>query len=302
VNFFEFKPNFERFKTAILFASYEERCANVAGDLITSGFRGEVHILYCEDLPKESIKPKLHHLKSLFTHRIKMVPVLFRNPIPAIHAARKFDWEMPVLLDVSCFNRGNLFPFLWASALGIDVHPEISFAYSAPRSYGDWLSADYEEPKNIVGFSGGLEFARDRVLICAVGYETGRAIAVIRAAEPSRVILTVGTIPTLEEFCERNLKTVDEVHGSRAYEVHEIDVSDPSACKRDLESLTANFIDGTEVSFAPFSTKLSCLAIWALWLKDSSIRLWNAQPGLYNLLDYSKGSTKPRYFRVDWSA
>lgn len=300
MNFFEAECNFGQLEMAILFASYEDRSTSVARNLLDSGFEGSVNVLFCDDLPSERIKSSLDEISRLFTSRVKIIPVSYHNPIPAIQAARNLDWHGTALIDISCFNRGNLFPFLWASGLGKDFQPAVTFAYSAPMNYGNWLSADYDEPRNIVGFSGGLEFSRDRILICVVGFEAGRAISVIQSAEPSKVILTIGTIPTREQFCGRNQRTVEEVHGSKNYMIYEINVSDPSACMENLGNIIRDFPDGTEINFAPFSTKLSCLGIWALWLQNKKIRIWNAQPKTYNLLNYSKGSMVPRYFHVDW--
>lgn len=302
MNLFEAECSFSQLEMAVLFASYEERSTRIARDLLASGFEGVVHVLFCDDLPLERIKPSLDEISRLFMSKVKILPVSYNNPIPAIQAARNLDWHGTTLIDISCFNRGNLFPFLWASGLGKDYQPAVTFAYSAPTNYGNWLSADYDEPRNIIGFAGGLEFSRDRILVCVVGFEAGRANAVIQAAEPSKVILTVGTIPTREQFCERNERTVEEVHGSKNYEIREIDVSDPNASMENLGNIIKDFPDGTEINFAPFSTKLSCLGIWALWLHDNRIRIWNAQPKTYNLLNYSKGSMTPRYFRVDWKA
>ncbi|MFH1884634.1 MAG: hypothetical protein ABIL62_18205 [Planctomycetota bacterium] len=291
----------EKFETAVLFASYEERCTNVAKDLLEKGFRGTICVMFCNDLPLQRTETHLNQIKRLFESRHSVIPVSYHNPIPAIQFAKNFNSARSALIDVSCFNRGNLFPFLWASGLGKDKTAEVTFAYSAPEHYGDWLSADYDEPKNIVGFAGGWEFARDRILICVVGFEAQRALLVIQASEPSKVILTVGTVPTREQFCERNERTVEAVHGSKNYEIREINVSDPNLCERDLQQIISAFPSGTEINFAPLSTKISCLAIWALWLRDNKIRLWNAQPKNYNQLNYSKGNSAPRYFHVVWT-
>jgi len=301
MDFVETSADLSQIETAILFASYERRSITVAKNLYDSGFRGNVNVLFCEDLPPKRIKSYLDEIIHFFGNRTKMVPVSYHNPIPAIEAARNLNWTPYMLIDASCFNRGNLFPFLWSSQLGRLFTSDVTFAYSAPESYGDWLSADYGDPRNIVGFSGGLEFGRDRVLICIVGFEATRALAVIQSVEPSKVILTVGTIPTREQFCARNQHTVEELHGSKNYEIRNINVSDPGACMKDLKEILEEFPPETEISFAPFSTKLSCLAIWALWLENTKIRVWNAQPKTYNLLNYSKGSLAPRYFRVNWT-
>ena len=300
MKFIEESIDLDKYEAITLFISYEERSLSLAKDLYTSRYNGKIYSIFCDDLPLERTQPHLDEIKQLFKDQVNLIPVSFNNPLPAIRAASRLDWSRSMLIDISCFNRGNLFPFFWSSGLGKTVFPDLGFVYTAPNNYGNWLSSDYEEPKNIIGFAGGHQFAKDRLLICAVGFEAERAISVIQAAEPSKVILTVGTVPTREEFCNRNQRTVEDVHGSKNYNICDINVSDPTVCIENLKSIIRNESAETEIHFAPFSTKISCLGIWALWLNDNNIRIWNAQPNTYNILNYSKGMAQPRYFRVVW--
>ncbi len=284
----------------ILFASYEERSVCIAHELAKLGYGGSVKVFYCEDLSTPQIQDNLGTIESILSRNVQKIPVSYNNPIPMVKAAREMPRSDSILIDISCFNRGNLFPFLWSSGLGRECFINITFAYSPPENYGDWLSRDYEDPCNIIGFAGGLDFPKDRFLVCVVGYEVERALKVIAAAEPSQVFLTVGSKPTRVEFYERNRTAVERVLGSNNFEIQEIDVSDPNATLKDLCDIIKNITPGTAIDIAPFSTKLSCLGIWALWMQNKNIRIWNAQPKTYNLLNYSKGSTPPRYFSVEW--
>lgn len=300
MKFSEVQPNYVEASTAILFASYEERCMTVPRALRDAGFHGEAAVFHCEDLPNQSTSRNLSEIVSQCGFSARPVPVSFRDPVRIIRALTTIDLKGPLLVDVSCFNRSNLFPFLWASGLGKTGRDPVWFSYSAPGKYGPWFTREYDKPTNMLGFPGGLHFPETRVLLCAVGYETPRVLEVIKAAEPSRVILLLGTRPTRKEFEERNRQAVREVHGSTGFEIRQMDVSHPDNCLADLDTILTELGRPTGIHFAPFSTKLSCLAMWALWLTDPSIRIWNAQPKEYNILDYSKGSASPRYFRVDW--
>jgi hypothetical protein len=285
---------------AVLFASYEDRCLRIPRELSAAGYSGQVVVFYCDDLPSAAIKTNLDAIRALFPNSSTLRPVSFRDSSRIINAARTTNWSQCAIIDISCFNRENLFPFLWAVRLGIDIFPSWVFGYSAPEKYGSWLSRDYEPAHNIIGFSGGLAFSGKRHLIAVVGYESDRALKVIRALEPSSVTLAIGTVPTKAEFLLRNREAVREVLGSSNFELREVDVSHPERSADTLLKIVEDFRTENSLHFAPFSTKLSCLAIYALWQRDRGIRIWNAQPQIYNVLDYTKGSCAPRFFEVSW--
>jgi hypothetical protein len=209
------------------------------------------------------------------------------------------EWPNKVIVDATCFNRENLFAFLWATRTGVHYFPEIVFSYTAPGSYGTWLSARYGPAHNIIGFAGASTGGAGRHLICCVGFESERANRVIQALEPSSVTLALGTKPTREEFLQRNRTAVIEVVGSSRFEVREINVVDPQECLDNLRALALEH-SSDAIHIAPFNTKLSCLAIYGLWLENKQIRIWNAQPGSYNLADYSKGVGAARFFAARW--
>jgi len=283
---------------AILFASYEERSTKVASVLATAGYDGHSYVLYCHDLGCDQTRHNAEAIVSMLPGRSELVRVSYHDPAAVIGVARSLDVGEDDLVDVSCFNRGNLFPFLWAASEGGKRDVECMCAYCAPEHYGTWLSRDYERPANIIGYGGSFGFSSDRLLVCLVGYESERALEVIRACEPSRVILGVGTIPTRDEFLDRNRQAVREVLGSAMYEVVELNVADPESCRVELDRIANETSAGAAVGFAPFSTKLSCLSVWAVWMQHPEVRVWNAQPRAYNILDYSRGSAEPRFFRV----
>ena len=152
----------------------------------------------------------------------------------------------------------------------------------------------------MIGFGGIGLFAVNRLLICLVGYESERVQTVIDSTEPSKVILAFGSVPTKRNFLEKNVLTAITIVASENYDLMEIDVSDPNKCKNILHNLISDFPHESEINIAPFSTKLSCIALWGLWLENQEIRILNSQPNVYNELGYSKGSNHPILFKVDW--
>jgi hypothetical protein len=289
-----------RAETAILFASYEERCVRVAQDLSSSTFDGQALIFYNQDSTSERVLKNLDRIEALLNRSCQRMPVSVRDPEAMLTAVAATCIPSSLFVDITCFNRENLFPFLWGCRLGIDIFPSVQFGYSAPAKYGTWLSRDYLAPHNIVGFGGALEFSRERALICIVGYEAKRAIAVIQSSEPSSITLVTGSIPNAKEFAEQNYAVVLAAAGSSNFEIREINVIDPQRSLEDLTAIVGEKAKDAALHIAPFNTKLSCLAVYALWLENQDIRIWNSLPEVYNIRGYSRGHTQPRYFRAQW--
>jgi hypothetical protein len=300
MKFIEIKDFDRKYDTIVLFISHEERSIEFIKKVKAVKESSQIYVLFNADYSSFPQENNLQYLKKKFPNNIHFIKLSIKNSLAVMRFARNLDWEGKTLIDITGFNRGNLFPFLWASKLGKIIFPDLQFAYVSPKKYGNWLARDYNPAKNLIGFSGDLEFAQDRLLICLVGYEIERAINVIKASEPSGVILTVGTIPTKDEFLQRNKNAVNEVYGSTNYKLEELDVSDPESCFKKLLSIYHTIGNRTATHIAPFNTKISCLSVWALWLFDDTIRLWNSQPATYNTIDYSKGIDKIRTFNVEW--
>jgi hypothetical protein len=290
----------EAFDTALLFASYESRSVKAGALLAEKGFRGRVYVLYCDDVKSTSTENNVQFLSDLFGAQCRVLPVSYCNPTQIIVQTKQLDDVNSLFIDTSAFTRENLFAFLWARKFGVDRFPNIVFGYTAPDEYGDWLSSDYGRAHNIVGFGGTAESSAKRHLICCVGYESDRALAVIEALEPSKVTLVFGSTPTRQEFLARNKDVVTEVLGNSNFDVREIDVKNPKKCLSDLKEIKSASGTGVSVHIAPFNTKLSCLSVFALWLEDHSIRVWNALPNIYNIHNYSSGATMPECFGVAW--
>ncbi len=281
-----------------LFISFEERCLTVANYLYESGFSGIVRAFYCMDSYAEALEVNRSKLIKMFP-KCEWIPVSYRDPLPMVLYCRKMDRNIDYLLDISCFNRENLFTFLWASQIGRVYYPSVCFSYCSPKTYGPWLSAKYDRARNLLGFSGSDEPLPKRHLICCVGYESERAVQVIEAIEPSSVTLVLGSTPTRAEFLERNQAAVEEVMGSSNYNIKQINVVDPNSSYDDLLSIVNELPQYTSIHFATFNTKVSCLAAFSLWLKRPDIRIWNSTPKLYNPC-YSDGSHPPKLFQVKW--
>lgn len=282
-----------------LFVSFEDRCTRIAQELAACHFGGRVIAFYCEDTSVSAVESNRAIVQELFPETCEWVPVNYRNSLAMVVKARDLQLPESLLIDLSCFHRENLFSFLWATQMGRDFKPSITFGYVSPEGYGSWLSAEYEKARNILGYSGGDELKQNRHLICCVGFESERVIKVIEALEPSSVTIAVGTTPTRDEFLRRNEAAVRQVVGSSNYEIQEINVVDPAAAQNDLMRIVESAPLSASIHCAPFNTKLSCIALFSVWLQRNDIRIWNVQPQTYNAL-YSHGSHPARYFDADW--
>jgi len=284
----------------IFFASYEKRCLQVAREMSDSHVDNPVLVFYCADISSPERDDNLAEISGLFPGRVTQVPVSYKGPTKMIEFAGKLKWPGSTLVDVSCFNRANLFSFLWASRLGLGVEPELTLSYSEPESYGTWLTADYKRADNFIGFGGEVEFAANRHLICLLGLEGDRALEIINSVEPSSLTIVVGTTKPRAEQISRNRESFWRELGTMDHDIRIIDVKNPAACLVGLQEIVNELPKETSIHIAPLSTKPSCLAAYGLWLQNRAIRLWNAQPETYNLLDYSKGMKPGRYYRARW--
>jgi len=261
----------DEFDTALLFVSYEQRSTTIGSQLAEHGFRGKVIALYCEDVKSDLTRKHLDQLMSQHGQRCEVVPVSYLDATQIIVKTKRIDTADSLFVDTSAFTRENLFSFLWARKYGIDKLSPLIFGYTSPREYGPWLSSDYGRAHNILGFGGSTEWTANRHLICCVGFESERALAVIEALEPSRVTLAFGSVPTRDEFLSRNRDAVTAVLGNSNFDVREINVRDPTSCLSDLEAIVRKVGEGVSIHVAPFNSKVSCLSIFALWLENQSI-------------------------------
>src|SRR5688572_20250984 len=97
-------------ETLVLFASYEERCVGVSEDLMQQGWRGRVYILHNTDVASERRVKNLRKLKIMWP-RASLVGLSVKRPTPMLRFVNKFIWDRRILVDITCFNRENLFAF-----------------------------------------------------------------------------------------------------------------------------------------------------------------------------------------------
>jgi hypothetical protein len=292
------RADLPKFDESIYFASYEDRCVAVALDQ-ADGKTGSASILHCEDIPSPQMAANLLRLQEICGDQGTSCRVSSTDPRPIIEFSMGLASIPAVLVDVTCFTRANLLTLLWAWDANHTDDQQIVFSYCPPDHYGPWLSRDFGTPHNIVGFSGPAAFARDRTLVCLVGFDSDRAWELIRYLEPTRVVLGVGT-PTRAEFESQNRDAIAEVLSHCDAQIVEIPVTDPSRTQEVLDALIAAEKSDDCVHVAPFNNKLSCLAAFSVWQKHPAIRMWNVLPAGYNYKGYSVGHRQPRYFRASW--
>ena len=86
----------------------------MARQLVDAGYSGNALVFYSSDMAAGAVMEHLEELTSLFPSRCDIVPVTAYHPGKMIEYVRKTRWPSSLLIDVTCFNRENLFTFLWS--------------------------------------------------------------------------------------------------------------------------------------------------------------------------------------------
>lgn len=198
-----------------------------------------------------------------------------------------------ITIDSTAFNRESL---LIMFGLLDNYFPSAKkrVVYVSPDGYGEWLSAGFQQVRNVIGL-GGLQDPTKRTLLAILyGFEHHRAIKTIEEYEPSKVLLGFGGNPTEVEFLKRNLEELDKV---KTLALSQQDVSDfefpadsISGCATRLEDVLRPYLDSHNIVVAPMSTKLSTISAYLLAKKYPQVQISYCAPAEYNIESYSKGA------------
>jgi hypothetical protein len=200
------------------------------------------------------------------------------------------------LVDITTFTRESLLMLVrclkWAAKKSDTI--EFIYAHAKEYSVGDpqkdkWLSKGIREVRSVLGFPGDLLPSRRSHLIILVGFESERALSLIRECEPAAISLgladesEIGTQPhqgtnvyTIQRL-KSILGNVDEFT-FKAY--------DPEETRAVLQSQVRK-MQAHNTIIAPMNTKISTLGAALLGLDDPSIQLCYAQANIYNYKKYS---------------
>ena len=200
------------------------------------------------------------------------------------------------LVDITTFTRESLLMLVRCLKWTAKKDDTIEFIYAHAKEYsvGDdqkdkWLSKGIREVRSVLGFPGDLLPSQRSHLIILVGFETERALSLIRECEPAAISLglpdgsELGTRPHQDAnvYTIQRLKSilghVDEF-SFKAYDAEET----RAVLRSQVHKKSAH-----NTIIAPMNTKISTLGAALLALDDPSIQLCYAQANIYNYKRYS---------------
>lgn len=235
-----------------------------------------------------------------------------------------------VTLDITTFNRESLLSCLallrWAYPNGL-----IRLAYVSPKEYNPvgkmvikaleeevgghtkhldatdinkhlWLSRGFRCLRNAIGFPGLQRQNLPALLILLPGYEIERALTIVNAIEPVKVMLGKPTDATRDVFYERSLDAKAQMVSlfKSRQPVFEFDFS----CKcveatiEAIAEIAKNHYDTHNIYVTSLSTKPTLIALFLTVLKFSRIQITCSVPRDYNIDDYSIGTHEVSFFML----
>jgi hypothetical protein len=288
--------------------SFEPRASTVV-DQLTSAYAARFGVVYFNE---EIVDAKLHsgardachQMQRQLTDCVDSLVVTkgsLRNPSVQLNSLRelfgskRIDPESVknITVDSTAFNRESLL-ILFGLIDSYFPSAKRRVLYVSPDGYGDWLSAGFQQVRNVIGL-GGLQDPTKRTLLAVLyGFEHHRAIKTIEEYEPSVVLLGFGGNPTDVEFLKRNLEELDKVKklALTQQEVQEFDfpADNITACAGRLEEVLGPHVDNYNVVIAPMSTKLSTLSAYLFARNHPQVQISYCVPAEYNINHYSHGA------------
>jgi len=187
-----------------------------------------------------------------------------------------------ITFDCTTFNRESLLTV----GLLLRTHyasAQIRVLYVSPENHGQWLSRGFRAVRNVMGFAGLQLPSRPTVLMVLSGFEPERALRIIDAHEPARVLLGIGNPPTDSRFRDRNIQEQQIILARQDVERFEFPADNIVECLKCLEAVIRPYLDTSNLVLAPMSTKLSTIASLLLAEQYPEVQITYCLPGDYNM-------------------
>jgi hypothetical protein len=282
-------------------ASFEERCLGIPQAI------AELHpsrVLICEN--RNHIELHGEHpeiLRDLFKTRSSMVFGDTSNPLRTADALQdgfKLCAGMTVrtvVVDVTAFTHEGLLILLRLLPLSFPTATfHLGYTRAAEYSVGDppeskWLSRGVSDVRPVLGYAGEFVPWRPLHLILLGGFESDRALELIRTLEPTHISLGFARggehNDEFDVLARRNVDQIKAICGGA--NEFAFDPYDPASARLGIGE-RARAIAGVNVAVAPMSTKLSTIGAALAATEDESIQLCYPQAVLYNYRRYSRPS------------
>lgn len=282
-------------------ASFEERCLALPQAIVA---QNPSRVLICENrnhIELHGENPRI--LRDLFGERGQMVFGDTSSPLRTADALREAFrlcsalTVRTVVVDVTAFTHEGLLILLRLLPLSFPtaiVH--LGYTRAAEYSVGDpparkWLSRGVANVRPVLGYSGEFVPWRPLHLILLGGFESDRALELIRTLEPARISLGLARggkhNNEFDALAEQNIEQITAIYGGA--DEFSFDPYSPDAARAAIQA-RATASPGFNVAVAPMSTKLSTIGAAIAATQDHSIQLCYPQAVLYNYRRYSRPS------------
>jgi hypothetical protein len=291
-------------------ASFEKRC--LAIPRVVAG-RSPSRVLISENqnhIELHGQNPGI--LRNLFAGRGAMVFGDTGNPLRTADAllAALRDCAGPtvrtVVVDVTAFTHEGLLILLRLLPMSFPTATfYLGYTRAAEYSVGEpletkWLSRGVSDVRPILGYSGEFIPWRPLHLILLGGFESDRALELIRTLEPTHISLGIARAgesnSEFDVLAMQNIAQIKAIYGG-ADEFTFHPYSPASAHHAIAERTQA--IPAFNVAVAPMSTKLSTIGAALAAIEHEEIQLCYPQAVLYNYLRYSRSADSAFLVQVE---
>lgn len=216
-----------------------------------------------------------------------------------------------IVIDASTFTHETLLMLIKVCSVLLSETATIEFLYTRASEYsvGDnandaWLSKGVREIRTVLGFTGSPSPMQSTHLILLAGFESFRALSLIRELEPKMISIGHGSKEesATESHHDTNLTSVRRIRSMfEAVDTFEIACYCPESAMKTIETLISEN-ESYNTVIAPMNTKLSTIAAGFCALRNESVQLCYAQPEYYNFERYSAAAADFFRFSVDSAA
>jgi len=249
----------------IVFGSPEKRCLGAAQRF--NGYAAKRFCILCvNDEPNQSREDNVSELQRLFSGPTNIVSTSHGDPLRGLDLLMELVRSSitggnasDITLDASTFPKDSLLLILRA----LDRHGYgelVRIVYTEPQDYSpaprEPLTYGLRDVHVVPTFAAPYRPDRELVLIVFLGYEGDRALGVVEAVEPHRVVAIIGAPPYQKEWAGRAEEFNHALLLSLARsDIRKADPRNPLMACQLLEQIYKELPRGANIYIVPLGTK-----------------------------------------------
>jgi hypothetical protein len=298
----EIKKSIQGFDLFICNSSFENRCLEVAKNIVVEQFKNVV-ICHIEDNYIEADK-NLIELKKIFNQ--ENVITITKNS-PLANYDKLYDYFIScdfsnVLFDISTFTRENFLMILQLFKQEPFKDKTLTLCYNPSDKYSSvpdndmdklWLSKGVQNIRAVLGYSGDFSPIKKLMLIVLVGFEAERVQIVIDNFEPA--LLYIGKV-SKSGSKSKEISTINEHNFNKLVNQNPYAKKFEFSCMEFQPTIEAlmdiikQYKEKYNIVISPMCNKLSTLAVASVVFKYPEVQICYASTNLYNIEAYSTPS------------